>query len=117
MNTQRQHEADSLRATHTEKVWDDLRDDIAATFAKQAYNQPLVRADGIIARNRAAIEAAIRRDSELDVVGLAVAMNTADITAEEIRLGRDLRVPAGRIAKAYDDREARSRPDFLEPLP
>lgn len=38
----------------------------------------------------------------LDVVGLAVAMNTAQITAEEIRLGHDLRVPAERIAKAYN---------------
>lgn len=37
----------------------------------------------------------------LDVEGLAVAMNTAQVTCDEIRLGRDLRVPAARIARAY----------------
>lgn len=38
----------------------------------------------------------------LDVERLAVAMNTAQIEAIEIRLGHDLMVPAERIAKAYD---------------
>jgi hypothetical protein len=44
--------------------------------------------------------------SEMDVERLAVAMNDAQVTCDEIRLGRDLRVPAARIVA----RLAESRP-------
>jgi hypothetical protein len=39
--------------------------------------------------------------SGLDVERLAVAMNDAQVTCDEIRLGHDLGVPAARIAAAY----------------
>lgn len=39
--------------------------------------------------------------SVLDVDRLAAAMNDAQVTALEIRLGHDLTIPARRIAKAY----------------
>ena len=43
-----------------------------------------------------------REARALDIETLAVAMNTAMIQPEEIRLGRDLRVPATRIVAALE---------------
>jgi hypothetical protein len=56
----------------------------------------------VVERALAALPAA---PAGLDVERLAVAMNDAGVTPDELRLGRDLSVPAKRIAAAYAEGE------------